>query len=136
MRSALVDQAKDFVDLPATKTDAEQIIKMGKMLGIKDENIKQFNKSSKKELNEYIRALTKEYRELKKSVERVFLLVYCSGHGVTSNCKQVYVLNQSSNVTFNIELKLRDMAEKEEFKNFCHIFAIYDICQSDIERMP
>ena len=24
----------------------------------------------------------------------------------------------------------------DTYENFCHIFAIYDVCQSDMERMP
>ena len=69
-----------------------------------------------------------------KTTDRVFLLVYCSGHGVTQNCKQVYVLNSSTDATFNIEYKLRILADK--FNNFCHIFAIYDVCQSDMRNIP
>ena len=56
---------------------------MGKMLGIKDENIRHFYGSDKKELNRYYNDLKKEYQELSVKVDRVFLLVYCSGHGVT-----------------------------------------------------
>jgi len=71
---------------------------------------------------------------LLKSTDSVFLFVYISGHGVSSNSKQVYVLNQQTDATFNIEYKLRLMAEK--FDNFCHIFAIYDVCNTDLSTLP
>ena len=69
-----------------------------------------------------------------KSIDSAFLLVYCSGHGVSFQSKQVYVLNQNSDVTFNIEYKLRLLADK--FDNFCHIFAIYDVCNTDLSTLP
>ena len=71
---------------------------------------------------------------MRQGEEKVFLLVYCSGHGVTANCKQVYVLNSHIEATYNIEYRLRCLADK--FDNFCHIFAIYDMCQSDMLNMP
>ena len=60
--------------------------------------------------------------------------MYCSGHGVTTNCKQVYVLNKSKDATYNIEYKLRLLIEK--FDDFCHIFAIYDVCNTDLSTLP
>ena len=44
------------------------------------------------------------------------------------------MLNQSADVTFNIEYKLRLLADK--FDNFCHIFAIYDVCNTDLSTLP
>ena len=71
-----------------------------------------------------------------KKTERVFLLVYCSGHGVTWNCKQVYLLNEKNSkaATFNIENKLRWLVHS--FDNFCHIFAIYDLSEKNIKDIP
>ena len=69
-----------------------------------------------------------------KTIDSAFLFVYMSGHGVSLNSKQVYVLNQDHDATFNIEYKLRLMAEK--FDNFCHIFAIYDVCNTDLSTLP
>ena len=69
-----------------------------------------------------------------KTEESSFLLVYCSGHGVSWTSKQVYVLNKSTDATFNIEYKLRLLADK--FDNFCHIFAIYDVCNTDLSTLP
>ena len=37
-------------------------------------------------------------------------------------------------MTFNIEKKLRLLSEK--FENFCHVFAIYDVCQFDVHKVP
>ena len=71
------------------------IKKLGSMLGIKDQNIKVFSGSEKRQLNDFYTSLKREYTSLIKSTDRVFLLVYCAGHGVTQNCKQVYVLNSS-----------------------------------------
>ena len=129
-----VKGCEDFCDLPATRTDAVEIQKLATMLGIPDENIRQFHSSTKKDLNRYYNELKKEYNKLMKKEDDVFLLVYCSGHGVTSSCKQVYVLDKDKDATFNIEQKLRMMADK--FENFLHIFAIYDVCQSDLSNMP
>ena len=88
-----VEGCEDFCDLNATKTDAIEIRKLAIMLGIREQNIRQFHGTSKKELNRYYTDLKKEYSKLMKTMDSVFLLVYCSGHGVTQNCKQVYVLN-------------------------------------------
>ena len=123
-----------FLDLPATITDAEEIKKLAKMIGIPEEHIYHFHASNKKDLNKYYTDLKKEYQRLLKDMDNVFLLVYCSGHGVSSNSKQVYVLNQSSDATFNIEYKLRLLSDK--FDNFCHIFAIYDVCNTDLSTLP
>ena len=62
------------------------------------------------------------------------MFVYCAGHGVRQNCEKVYLLNSSKDATFNVEYKLRMLADK--FSNFVHIFAIYDICQSDKRNVP
>ena len=48
----------------------------------------------------------------------------------------MYVLNQSTQATYNIEKKLRDLTANKKYENFVHIFGIYDICQSEIERLP
>ena len=93
-----------------------------------------FRGSEKKQLNDFYTTLKREYTALIKKTERVFLLVYCAGHGVTQNCKQVYVLNSSSDATFNIEYKLRMLADK--FNSFLHVFAIYDVCQSGMRNLP
>ena len=67
---------------------------MAMMLGILPQNIKHFSGASKRDLTGYYKLLKREYSKLmRKGEEKVFLLVYCSGHGVTANCKQVYVLN-------------------------------------------
>ena len=44
------------------------------------------------------------------------------------------MLNSNIEATYNIEYRLRCLADK--FDNFCHIFAIYDMCQSDMLNMP
>ena len=50
-----------FPNLPATNTDAEEIKKLAKLVGIPDSNIFHFSKSDKKELNKYYTGLKKEY---------------------------------------------------------------------------
>ena len=70
--------------------------------------------------------MKREYSALIKKTDRVFLFVYCAGHGIRQNCKEVYLLNSAKDATFNIEYKLRMLADK--FNNFVHIFAIYDVC--------
>ena len=44
------------------------------------------------------------------------------------------MLNSCQDATYNIEYKLRFLADK--FDNFVHIFSIYDVCQSDMNSMP
>ena len=84
-----VPGCEDFCNLPATKKDAEQIRELASKLGIEEANINHFNKSSKQTLQEFYTRLKDHYTTLmrEKDIERVFLLVYCSGHGVTSNGK-------------------------------------------------
>ena len=48
-----------FLDLPATRTDVEEIKKLALLIGISKENIFHFHGSDKKALNKY-------YTELKK----------------------------------------------------------------------
>ena len=72
-----------FCDLKTTRTDVEEVKKLGRVLGITDQNVKVFSGCNKKKLNDFYTSLKKEYTTLIKKTDRVFLLVYCAGHGVT-----------------------------------------------------
>ena len=60
---------------------------------------------------------------------RIFLFVYVSGHGVSENGQQCFVLNQETGKQnlFTVEDKLRKVSQMSQTS----VLAFYDCCRQD-----
>ena len=119
-------------------TDVEYIKRMAKSMGVKDENVFHNHDVSKKDVFE----TEKQVRDICKMIDnekrRCVLIVYCGGHGVECQGKQVFLLNSSTkeDALFNIEKKLRTFANLSSSLQNTNIFALYDCCRSEITAFP
>jgi len=70
-------------NLPTTDEDKDNAVQAAKNFGILNENIHLFTGMNSKELNKELRRLQHQIAGLTMDNKRVFLFVYCAGHGVS-----------------------------------------------------
>ena len=117
-----------LTDLVATKLDQEFIKQIQTVLKIPKENVF-IDKEATKEM------VDKSYKEIMKKAKKLFiqntphlLIVYCGGHGVTTDEQQVFLLNmdKEDHALFPLEFKLRYLNRECDTK----LCAIYDVCRT------
>lgn len=118
-------------DLPTTEQDKENAIAAARRMGIPDEEIHCFTGVRAKELDQHWRRLLRRMMEYCLEGKRMFMFLYCAGHGVADQ-QQYFVLNDAEHNLVAVEAKLRAMCKGSE-GNFS-VFAVYDICRSELSK--
>ena len=93
---------KSLTDLTFTKEDERVASYIAQGFGIADKDITHVEDSTVEEIDEAIREITDEFKNLGAEGKRTFLLIYCASRGVIDR-QQYLILNCTSSNLYNIE---------------------------------
>ena len=119
---------KNLGDLPATKNDKVNATEIARGFNIPDSDIIYIEDMPREDMEKVFEKVCRELNIYSKARQRTFLLVYAAGHGIADSV-QFMVTNATSGNVFPIEDNLRSYCKG--LKNYCTIFAIYDMCKSE-----
>ena len=120
-----------LVDIFAVTLDTAFIKQIAAVLNLPEENVFIDSQITKETADQRYKYFANKSAELKKQGTPHLYIVYCGGHGVSKDEKQIFLFNteDKSKVFFNIELKFRTISDNYDARVCC----IYDVCRVAVE---
>ena len=119
-------------DLYAVKLDQAFIEQIGKVLRIPEDNLFIDSETTLAVTKKRFLEFMKKSKVLHEQKIPHLYIIYCGGHGVSSEEKQIFLLNEEDKVKaqFPIEFKFRTLSKSYGARVCC----IYDCCRVAIEK--
>ena len=116
-----------LVDIFAVTLDTAFIKQIAAVLNLPDANVFIDSQITPELANNRCRAFFRNSAELKKQGTPHLYIVYCGGHGVSKDEKQIFLLNteDKTKVQFKVEEKFRTISNSFDARVCC----IYDVCR-------
>lgn len=127
-----MEGCKNLCDLDTAINDSDRAVKAARRMKIAEENIKVFTDASLDDFATWWKGMLSKWLRIVNENKKIFIFTYCTGHGVSMNDQQCFLVNSVDRNLLKIEEYIHTLLQCSD--GFINALTIFDLCRTNVKK--